>query len=225
MLNTNYQSAIAVVFIWMSCIAHGQDQFSVEAIDASPKADALSPDLAQHFANRGYLIKSGTRTVCELWLAKQWEIDPNFKASKERLYPFQPGQLIGLVHYNRKYLEFRKQTVPGGWYTLRFELQPVDGNHEGTSIIRDFLLLVSVQQDGAEKKWADKSLFKASAESIGTTHPAMLSLQPASEGNTAAILHNAEKDFQILHLVGNGLAGEKGQATPLEIVVAGHAPE
>ena len=170
-------------------------------------------------------IPSGTRTVCELWLAKKWEIDPNFKASKERLYPFQPGQLIGLVHYNRKYLDFRKQTVPSGWYTVRFELQPVDGNHEGTSITRDFLLLVNVQQDEAEKKWADKSLFKASAESIGTTHPAMLSLQPASEGNAPTILHNTEKEFQILHLIGNGIVGEKGQATPLDFVVAGHAPE
>ena len=224
MLNIYYISAVAVVLIGTSCIAHGQDQFSVEAIETAPKADVLSADQVQHFATKGFLIKSGTRTICELWLAKKWEIDPKFKVSKERLYPFQPGQLIGLVHFNRKYLDFRKQTVPSGWYTLRFALQPVDGNHEGTSIIRDFLLLLNVQQDEAEKKWADNSLFKASAESIGTTHPAMLSLQSASEG-TPSILHNAEKEFQILHLIGNGIAGEKGQATPLDFVVAGHAPE
>ena len=218
-------NTVAVVLICASCIAHGQDQFSVEAIEIAPKADVLFVDQMQHFATKGFHIKSGTRTICELWLAKKWEIDPKFKASKERLYPFQPGQLIGLVHFNRKYLDFRKQTVPSGWYTLRFALQPVDGNHEGTSIIRDFLLLLNVQQDIAEKKWDDKSLFKASAESIGTTHPAMISLQPASDGNTPAILHNAEKEFQILHLFGNGLAGEKGQLTPLDFVVAGHAPE
>ena len=216
---------VAVVFVAMSCLAQGQDEFSVETIDAAPKADVLSADQVQHFASQGYLIKSGTRTICELWLAKKWEIDPKFKASKERLYPFQPGQLIGLVHYNRKYLDFRKQTVPSGWYTVRFELQPIDGNHEGTSITRDFLLLVNIQQDDAEKKWEDKSLFKASAESIGTTHPAMLSLQPATDGNMSAIVHNSDKDFQILHLIGNGNAEEKVQATPMDFVVAGHAPE
>ena len=227
MLKINYLSAVAVFLIAMSCLAQGQDQdqFSVEAIDAAPKADVLSADQVQHFATKGYLVKSGTRTVCELWLAKKWEIDPNFKTSKERLYPFQPGQLIGLVHYSRKHLDFRKQTVPSGWYTMRFELQPVDGNHEGTSITRDFLLLVNVQHDDAGKKWEDKSLFKASAESIGTTHPAMLSLQPASEGNTPAILHNAEKEFQILHLIGNGLANDKQLPTSMDFVVAGHAPE
>ncbi|HUP81665.1 MAG TPA: hypothetical protein VM260_24145, partial [Pirellula sp.] len=223
-MKNNYLSAVAVLFISTSCIAYGQDQFSVEAIDAAPKADVLSVDQLQHFDTKGYLIKSGARTVCELWLAKKWEIDPKFKASKERLYPFPAGQLIGLVHFNRKYFDFRKQTVPSGWYTLRFALQPVDGNHEGTSIIRDFLLLLNVQQDEAEKKWTDKSLFKVSAESIGTTHPAMLSLQSASEG-TPSIIHNAEKEFHILHLIGNGIAGEKGQATPLDFVVAGHAPE
>ena len=223
-MKNNYLSTVAVVLIGASCIAQGQDQFSVDVTHAPPKAEVLSDDLVQHFDTKGFLIKSGARTVCELWLAKKWEIDPKFKASKERLYPFQPGQLIGLVHFNRKYLDFRKQTVPSGWYTLRFALQPVDGNHEGTSIIRDFLLLLNVQQDEAKKKWADKSLFKASAESIGTTHPAMLSLQSASEG-TPSILHNAEKEFQILHLIGNGIAGEKGQATPLDFVVDGHAPE
>lgn len=225
MQNLKCIPAIAVILFGMSCVANGQEKFSLEAIDSAPKADALSAELAQRFVGNGHRVKNGERTVCEVWLAKQWEVDSAFKATKERLYPFQQGQLIGLVHYSRKNADFRKQTIPSGWYTLRFGLQPVDGNHEGTSIIRDFLLLVNVSQDEPEKKWDVKSLFKASAESIGTTHPAMLSMQSSSEGTTPSVVHNAERDFQILHLIGKGLAGEKTQATAVDFVVAGHAPE
>lgn len=229
MKSIKFASTVAFILVMSGVVSIGtakaQESFSLEAIDSAPKADSVSDALAQQFAGSGYRVKNGSRTICELWLAKQWDIDPSFKASKERLYPFQQGQLIGLVHFSRKYSDFRKQTIPGGWYTLRFGLQPVDGNHEGTSIIRDFLLLINVAQDAGDKKWETKDLFKASAESIGTTHPAMLSLQLHSKGATASVVHEAEKEFQILHLVGKGVAGTKTEPTPLDFVVAGHAPE
>lgn len=222
--------AVAVgltIAVWLSGpnLIYSQEAFSVEELPA-PAADGLPAELAQKFADKGVRVKSGTgRTICEVWPTKQWAIDTTFQPSEQRLYPFQPGQLMGLVHYTRKSSDFRKQVIPSGWYTLRFALQPVDGNHEGTSITRDFLVLVSVAEDLADKQWDDKTLFKTSGESIGTTHPAMLSLQRSEGGDKTSIRSVTDKEWQILKLAGQGQVGDKSSPTAFDVVIIGHAPE
>ena len=164
-------------------------------------------------------------SICELWLCKELAIDPEFKPTPARLYPFVPGQLIGLVHFGRRGSEFRDQTISSGWYTLRFGLQPTDGNHEGTSPTRDFLLLVEAEQDDLPENWDADALNEASAEAAGSSHPAMLCLQRASDGDALAIRHDEANDWWTLHLVGNGVAGQKPTSIPMDLIVAGHAAE
>ena len=149
------------------------------------------------------------------------------KLRRQRLYPFTPGQLIGVLHFGRRGSEFRDQPVSGGWYTLRFGLQPVDGNHEGTSPTRDFLMLVEASQDAADKQWDEKELYQASAQAAGATHPAILCLQPPSEdGETPAMHHDDFHDWWILRALGKGVGSKnQPQDLPVELVVVGHATE
>ncbi len=214
----------AIVFLAVPA-ASGQD-YSVEKIEAAPEADGVSDEIAKLIADQGIRVKRGsTRTVCEIWLCKELAIDPEFKATPERLYPFTPGQLIGLLHFARRGSEFRDQSVSSGWYTLRFGLQPVDGNHEGTSPTRDFLLLVDAEQDDLPENWEADDLNEASAEAAGASHPAMLCLQRAGEASELAIRHDEANDWWVLHAVGNGVANQKRQSVPIDLVVVGHAAE
>jgi hypothetical protein len=159
-MNLSHAVLVGGLCVLSSAIGLAQEPYKLELFDAAPQAKELSTELVQRLSPKGYRIKnSSDRTTCEVWLCKQWEIDANFVATEQRLYPFQPGQLIGVIHVARKEAEFRNHTVASGWYTLRFELQPVDGNHEGTSITRDFLLLVAVEDDAADKQWKQKELF------------------------------------------------------------------
>jgi hypothetical protein len=219
--------SIAIVgLVSISNATYAEESYQVEIIEGAPQADVVSADFANQLSDKGYRVKSASgRTISEIWLSKQWEAEANFKATEQRLYPFTPGQFIGVLHLSRKGSEFRKQEVPSGWYTLRFGLQPVDGNHEGTSITRDFLLMISIDRDGAKKKWSEKELFAASAESIGATHPSMMSLQRADRAVEGPIRHDAEKDWWILRGLGNRISGAKSEAMPLDIVVVGHAAE
>jgi len=205
--------------------ANGQD-YSVEPIDSAPEAEGVSEEIAELISDQGYRVKKGSsRTICEIWFCKDLKIDPDFESSEERLYPFTPGQLMGVVSFRRRGKEFRDQTISKGWYTLRFGLQPVDGNHEGTSPTRDFLLLVDPSEDELPEPWDAEDLHKASANAAGSSHPAMLCLQRPSEGSEVAINHDESNDWWVLHVVAGGVANDKAQEVPMDLVVVGHATE
>ena len=205
--------------------ANGQD-YSVEPIDSAPEAEGVSEEIAELISDQGYRVKKGSsRTVCEIWFCKDLEIDPDFESSEERLYPFTPGQLMGVVSFRRRGKEFRDQTISKGWYTLRFGLQPVDGNHEGTSPTRDFLLLVDPSEDELPEPWDAEDLHKASANAAGSSHPAMMCLQRPSEGSEVTIHHDESNDWWVLHVVTGGLANNESQEVPMDLVVVGHAAE
>ena len=204
---------------------HDQDH-SVEKIDGRPEAGDVADDLLDQLADSGLRVKRGSsRTVCELWLCKEWPVDAEFKPTPERLYPFKPGQLIGVLRFRRRGSDFRDQNIGRGWYTLRFGLQPVDGNHEGTSPTRDFLVMVGADQDTANKSWDMRKLLEASAEAAGSTHPGLLCLQKATDGADTVMRHDETNDWWILHTVGTGAAEEKTQQIPLDLIVVGHATE
>lgn len=223
MLKTSSVLAACFLAVTLST-ASGQD-YSVEVIDAAPDADEVSDEVANQLADTGYRVNRGSRTVSEIWLCKQWPLEPDFEATEERLYPFTPGQLIGVLHFQRRGSEFRDQTVSSGWYTLRFGLQPVDGNHEGTSPTRDFLLLVDAEQDEFPEAWEVEALLESSAEAAGSTHPAMICLQRTKDGSEHAIRHDESNDWWILHVVGKGIVKDKAQDVPIDLVVVGHAEE
>jgi hypothetical protein len=224
MLKTS--SALAPLFLMLTLSAARGQEYNIEVIDAAPDADEISESLAKQFADKGIRVQRGsTRTACEIWFCKRWAIDAGFEVTDERLYPFSPGQLIGLLHFGRRGSDFRDQTVSSGWYTLRFGLQPIDGNHEGTSPTRDFLMMIAADQDDLNKDWDIEELLEESAEAAGGSHPAMLCLLRATEGDQLAIRHDDRTDWWILHAVGTGASGDKTKAVPFDLVVVGHADE
>ncbi len=219
-------SSLALVLMSLPFSTAFSQEYSVEAIDQPAQADDVAPELAKQFAAKGYRVqRDSSRTVCELWLTKELEVTANFEPTNERLYPFQPGQLIGLVHFARRSSDFRDQSLSSGWYTLRFDLQPVDGNHVGTSPTRDFLLMVAAEHDEADKDWSQEELQELSAEAAGSAHPAMICLQAPVKDPKPLVRHNEEADWWVLHVVAKGVANGKPVDVPLDLVVAGHANE
>lgn len=221
-----FRLLVAVLLLPLtSSLAAAQD-YRVEKIDGGPEEGEISQELSALIADSGYRVIRGTsRTAAEIWFAKDWKLDPDFEASPTRLYPFSPGQLIGVLHFSRRGSDFRDQTISSGWYTLRFQLQPIDGNHVGTSPTRDFLVVVPADQDEAGKQWETDPLNEVSAEAAGSTHPAMLCLQFPTEGDQAKMIHQEATDWWMLHAVGDGTVGGKKKKVPIDIVVAGHAAE
>jgi len=200
----------------------------VVTLEESPPAEALSEDILSQISEKGFtVIRGKSRTVCQIWLCRDWPVAADFKASSEVLYPFKPGQLIGVLRYKRKGSDFRDQDIARGVYTLRFGQQPVDGNHEGTSPTRDFLLLVRADADKSSEPIDPKQVLELSAEAAESSHPALLSLQKVDINgeNMPTMRYNADQDWWIVQLNGQATAGDTAHDLRLDFVVAGHAAE
>ncbi len=172
-------------------------------------------------------MRSEKSTLCYIWLAKTWKVPADFKATPEVLYPFQPGELIGVIQYKRRGEDFREQDINSGVYTLRYAQQPVDGNHVGTSKTRDFLLLMRAEDDKSADVLDTKKLFAASAVAAESSHPGLLAMQKV-QGEAASdkpTIRAGGNEWQIIGVAGTAQTGDKTSPLPIELVIVGHADE
>jgi hypothetical protein len=212
--------------VWLASSAALAADYAVAPLEQAPPK-GVSAEISKLLAPAALKITRGNRVECEIWLLKQWPAKEGFKPSTSILYPFEMGELMGVIHFPRKAGDFRGQEIPSGVYTLRYALQPEDGNHIGTSETRDFLLMLPVAADTAAKPLDKDLLFKLSKEAAETTHPAMLSLLPAKAGaaSTPAMEHDEARELWSVRAAGKATAAGKTNDLVIQLVVAGKAAE
>lgn len=196
----------------------------VEELKEAPTG--LSADVTAALSGSGFRLADAKGVVCDVWLTKEVPLKPKFKSSLRIKYPFQPGQLLGAIRFpeGSKPNDFRGQPLKPGIYTLRYGLQPDDGNHLGTSEIRDFLVGCPPKEDVDPKRIEDiQKLFKLSGGSAGTTHPAIFLLYPpaAKPFSAAAVRHIDEPSLLILDANISGKDGDASATIPISLVTVG----
>jgi hypothetical protein len=107
-------------------------------------------------------------------------------------------------------------------------LQPVNGDHLGVSTYRDYSLLVPASKDQSLALLPRKQLDERSAESAGTSHPAVFLLleAPADASKSAAsVIRDAEKNTWSLVFPLSLKVKERGEPVsfPVRLVVIGMA--
>jgi hypothetical protein len=198
----------------------------IEKLEEGAPADAVGGEIASLLSDSGFkVIRGASRTVCEFWLRK--ETPAAAAASSGVNYPFQEGELIGVIRFSRSGSDFRDQDIAEGVYTMRYGLQPVDGAHVGTFPTRDFLLLSKAEEDQSPAPADIKALTEKSAAAAETNHPAILALVKLDEKAESypSITANEEKEWAIARLEVATKAGDQAQKVPLDLIVAGHAEE
>jgi hypothetical protein len=202
---------------------------TIAPLEDAPPADEVSAEIRDALDGGFTVMKSKTRTLCRVWLRQGVAVRAGFEPTLDELYAFAPGELIGVVRYKSKGADFRGQEIPRGVYTLRFGLQPVDGDHIGTSDTRDFLLLVAATDDETLAAVDDAELLELSAEAIETGHPGMLCLQPVGENgdtengdtdNGATMRHDEDRDWWIVDFIASDAGGN---TLPIALVVVGES--
>ena len=207
-------------------VAAAQD-YKVAKVDTAAPADALSPEIAALLQPTGFkLVKGESRTVCEIWLCKEWPVAADHKPGGDVIYPLQPGQLVGVARYPRKATDFRDQEIAAGVYTLRYGQQPVDGAHVGTSPTRDFLVAIPAEKDKNPAALDYKAIVAGGKETSGSSHPAILSLQRPAEGaETLAVREDTDHAWTIVRFTGKAKAADAVKDLTLELVLVGVAVE
>jgi len=181
--------------------------------------EGLSSSIAKLVSPDGYQIAGEDGPVLEVWMLKQVPVKPEFKPNFTQFYPFNNGQLVGAMRIPEgvDYTDFRGQQMKPGTYTLRYGKQPMDGNHVGTSQTYDFLLALPAKADTKTDPIGDfYKLSELSAKAVGSTHPAIFSLQDPSKATREATL---EQDSFTQHWILNftATADADGKKTDLKM--------
>ncbi|MGH7199130.1 MAG: hypothetical protein ACREJB_00890 [Planctomycetaceae bacterium] len=191
--------------VWIGLIAGSlmasDGEYKLESVEKVP--EGVSKDIAAALNPKGHRVAGPDGTIVDVWLLKTIEAKADFNPTLAVKYPLESGQLVGVMRVEGgEYTDFRGQEVTPGVYTLRYGLQPQDGNHIGTSLLRDFLLGLPAKIDTALAPIAsDVKLSEQSAEAVGTAHPAIFSLQSREDGGKPGTLeHNEDTGFWILNL-------------------------
>ena len=214
-----FLAAASVMLACALCVAQTGKVESLGALTDSSVADGVRTGLE----NKGYRITLDDGSVaCELWFMKGIA-GQSKKEVAGAVYPeLAESTLVGVLHFSQPGSDYRGQPIASGYYTLRYELLPNDGNHLGAAANRDFLLLVPAAADkdpATNPKPAE--VIELSRKASGTHHPAPLSLvQP--DNSPAPSVTKAEED----HWIFTGtIKLVSGQEMPIALVVKGQAQQ
>jgi hypothetical protein len=226
--NMNFRSLFFLTLgISVCLVAAAAEKTELKPVGKVP--EGLSEKLAGMLNPAGYRVAGPKDQTIEFWLAKELAVKPDFKPTLNVKYPFTSGQLMGAIRIpeGSKYTDFRGQKMAPGVYTLRYGLQPLDGNHVGTSATSDFFLALPAKNDKDPQAITDSDeLSSQSAKSVSATHPAIFSmLPPQEEADEPSLSHDEEHDFWIVSLTAAGKEGDKAVKLPLRFVVVGRALE
>jgi len=201
------------------------DDHHLKAVKEVPQG--LSPEIEKLLDPAGHQIQGKDGAIVELWLLKSLPIKPNFKPGFSQMYPFVPGQLLGAMRVPKgaTYSDFRGQEIASGTYTLRYGLQPEDGNHLGTSDTADFILALPAKIDLKSATIKDfYKLAENSGKAAGSTHPAIFSLlDPTKAGKETKLEKDDSVDDWILNFTGKGIAEGKASDVKVRLVVIGES--
>lgn len=214
--------AVVGLAVWLALPVHAED-YTLATAEQAP--EGLSEAVTQALAAKALVLTGPKRAYATLWLAKSVPITADFQPTSAIKYPFASGELIGAVSIPKRagFTDFRGNELESGMYTLRYGRQPMDGNHIGTSDLADFLVAIPAEQDEDPAVLADlQKLFERSAAASGTTHPAILSLQPTDKpADQPQLTHDEEREFWILDVQAGIRRGDQAGQLPLRLVVVG----
>ncbi len=183
-----------------------------------PAPAAVSSATKAAIEDKGYRVTLDDGWSAELWLARSLKVTT--KDAPGALYPeLSNSQFVGVVSLPKGMTDFRGQAIPGGIYSLRYQLIPQDANHMGVSPNPDFLLAIPIASDDKpDAVYPLAKLVALSSKSTGA-HPAVIAMASAGEPGTAAF------DDQKMLVITVSLSSSSGKPESLGIVLKGQAAQ
>ncbi len=202
-------------------------QIKSQKVDSKPPESA-APEVQAVLAGTAMeVMDNDGKPVLKVWLAKELAGSAKPAGAKGTiLFPFlTEGQFLGVVQIQSQVGDYRDQPIAPGLYTMRYGLQPVNGDHLGASPFRDYACLVPAKIDRKPEILAKKALEKSSAEAAGTSHPAiMMFLPPREDAKSGEIVRDDENDRTSIILPFAINAGGAKSEVKIQWVVQGRAP-
>ena len=193
-----------------------QDSYKVTVLKEGPP-QAAAAAIRELLSDQGFRIQDDKgQTLADIWLRKSIPGSERPAGPKGQvLFPFlADGELIGVLEFRSEGHDYRDQPIAKGVYTMRYGLQPVNGDHLGVSVYRDYSLLLPAAKDQTPALPPRKQLETKSAESAGTSHPAVMLLQAGPPDAVKTVFPSMVRDQE---------KNTWSIGVPFNIVVKGHA--
>ena len=194
---------------------------------AAPKVETTGPctdasvsdSVKKALAPQGYRVTLDDGSTVDVWPPAQ--IQTSSKTREDATYPLAPSLFFGVIHFAKNARDARGNAISAGTYNLRYELQPNDGNHLGTSPTPDFLLLVPAAADTTPaQSYSFNQVIQLSEQVTGKRHPAVFNLVPADAKQFPSVITDSD-DHTILFFKVKAQSGD----LPIGLVVKGTTAE
>jgi hypothetical protein len=172
--------------------------FQSADLSSTRQTDPVPPEVAAAvsalLAPGGVRVTVGANTLT-FWWVKQLPLKYADAAAPKAAPAWgsvQEGTLVGAVKIDKDFRDIRGRVIKAGSYTLRYGLQPTNGDHLGVSPFREFVLLspAGVDTDPAPKSHDDS--VELSKQTIGGSHPAVWSIDPPVASEPPLSVHTTE---------------------------------
>jgi hypothetical protein len=191
--------------------------FSAPKVETiGPCTDSGVPELIRKaLTDHGYRATLDDTSVVELWTRSEISGSAN-KSRDDATYGLTPSTFVGVIHFGKNTRDYRGNAVAAGFYNLRYELQPSDGDHLGTSPTPDFLLLVPPGSDSDPAQNYSFEQLVALSKVITKKHPGVLNLAPPDAKEFPSVATDPD-DHTILFFKVKTQSGE----IPIGLVIKG----
>lgn len=215
-----------------TAVLHAQDvPFTVSAFEAAPPEQVSAP-IKETLSNQAYrVLDAKGEPYIEIWLRK--DIPASARPAGPQgaiLLPFlEVGECLGAIKFLAEGYDYRDQPIVEDVYTIRYGLQPVNGDHLGVSTFRDYGMLVMAEDDKALANPTQDRLDEVSSEAAASNHPAVFIIMeaPADKQPPAVVRdETADRWGVVLPLSLSVKAdGQPAPATqPVQLIILGHGP-
>ena len=204
--------------------AHAQAKYSIKEAKTEPPKE-LKPAVAKLLDDNAVrLLDDKGALICEVWFRKEVpaKATPEQVKNGLTLREIPETTLLGALRVSKTMIDYRKQKIKEGVYTLRLGYQPADGDHMGTAPNNEFCLPVAAEDDKDAALMKPKELQETSAKVAGGNHPAVLLLfPPKAKAPDAAKLEKDEMNDWVLTRPVEVKAGEAKAKLGLMLTLVG----
>jgi hypothetical protein len=182
------RAAAVLALLAVATAAHAEAKYSIKEAKTEPPKE-LKPAIAKLLDDGAVqLLDAKGALICEVWFRKEVPA----KATPEQIKngitmrEIPETTVLGALRVHKTMIDYRKQKIKAGVYTLRLGYQPSDGDHMGTAPNNEFCLPVPAADDKDSELMKPKALQEASTKATGGSHPGVFLLFPPKAKAPAA---------------------------------------
>jgi hypothetical protein len=174
-----HRAFVVVISILLAAFLGASTRQSITVTTAAVSIPPeLAPPVAAAMSSDVVTVTTGT-TKLEFWWVKSLPLREGTPGAPSWA-DVPDGSLVGALRLGANWSDIRGYTVRPGVYTLRFALQPQNGDHMGISPNREFLLPAPAADDLTLDPVGYDGAVALARKTSRRAHPAAISVDPPS---------------------------------------------